>query len=158
MQPGVRRHLCRLLSLLGMSVFALMATDTGAADRSSNPMVNIKTMIEEIKNETATLDRIRLTEKLQGFIKDQDRLYFTAIDSRIIDDLAGLLSDQNDAVRYWAALALASIGPPAKRAVPALEAALKDIQSTTSKIPVGPDLTSESAILGALAKINDQSK
>src|SRR5437867_2034685 len=34
MQPGVRRHLCRLLSLLGMSVFALIATDTGAADRS----------------------------------------------------------------------------------------------------------------------------
>jgi hypothetical protein len=42
--------------------------------------------------------------------------------------LTGLLSDPNDLVRHWAALAIAQIGPRASSAIPALERALSEVQ------------------------------
>jgi hypothetical protein len=44
----------------------------------------------------------------------------------VVDEVAGLLNSKNDSVRFGAALALANIGPPAGRAVPALRRALAE--------------------------------
>ena len=46
----------------------------------------------------------------------------------IVNAIAALLHDRNDAVRWGGAEALAHIGPPAKSAVPALERALKEFR------------------------------
>jgi HEAT repeats len=45
-------------------------------------------------------------------------------DKTIVDAIAKLLKSDNDMIRYNAALALASIGPPANRVVPQLKDAL----------------------------------
>ena len=53
----------------------------------------------------------------------------------------------------YAAIALGRIGKPAKRALPALEFALKN-RSRSSSIATDPDLGSDSAIQAAMIKIN----
>jgi HEAT repeat protein len=51
--------------------------------------------------------------------------------------LAALLKDDDFVVREWAAQALNTIGPAAKAAVPALEAALEDADPYVKEVAAG---------------------
>ena len=51
-----------------------------------------------------------------------------------IDEITDLLNDDSDPVRSGVALALASIGPPAQRAIPALKEALERAKDHMSQI------------------------
>ncbi|MGA7674644.1 MAG: HEAT repeat domain-containing protein [Rhizomicrobium sp.] len=77
----------------------------------------------------------------------------------IVNAIAALLHDRNDAVRWGGAEALAHIGPPAKSAVPALERALKesDAQLKASSDTMLPTRYSGQAIRDALRKITGKS-
>ena len=47
---------------------------------------------------------------------------------KLITDLAALMSDSNQMVRFWVALALGKLGPQAAAAIPALEKAFEEAQ------------------------------
>jgi len=128
---------------------AVLAALTSWPDRTSSApdnVVIIKEMIEQIKTSaspTKRQDGTEFTEKqfaantLTYFIMDMDPREREALDPGIIDDIAGLLGDQDIHVRYEAAAALGYIGEPARRAVPALLQALKEARSRTPKVSTG---------------------
>jgi HEAT repeat protein len=126
----------------------------GAGDKGDEARANIETMIKNITAEHSTPIRARLAEQLSTFIQHSDRAAIDALDAKEIDDLAGLLSDRDDVVRFWAALALGHIGAPAARAIPVLERALREAEPALGSNIIGPDLSSASAIRGALRKIS----
>lgn len=76
------------------------------------------------------------------------------VDLATIDKIASLLSDSEDSVREWAALALGQFGPRAERAVPALELALaraEKIERQSSRIVL--PRTSAASIRAAIGRI-----
>jgi hypothetical protein len=115
-------------------------------------------MIKKIASEPSAPIRANFAEQLSAFIQHRDQVDIDALDVKEIDDLAGLLSDKDDVVRFWAALALGHVGPPAIRVVPALERALKEVEPAPGSNIIGPDLSSASAIRGALRKITGRSR
>ena len=82
----------------------------------------------------------------------------TAIDDSVIDRLAELLSDDSDAVRYWVAASLGTIGPRAVRAVPALEEALRRVEDYRRSYLVGPSSDSKQFVLMALEAITGEKR
>lgn len=72
------------------------------------------------------------------------------LDSKIAGELAQVLGDPQDDVRYWIAMALSYMGPKAVSAIPALEKALKERRGRDQ------GKTSASAIRLALKKIREK--
>jgi hypothetical protein len=91
-------------------------------------------------------------------MQNRARSEINAIDAGIIDQIANLLGDDDDAVRAWAAAALGDIGAPAKRTIPALERALREGAAPGAGMRVDGglmcDLCSHSSIMRALQKID----
>jgi hypothetical protein len=52
-----------------------------------------------------------------------------AAPEKLITDLAELMSDDNQIIRFWTAGALGNLGPQAAPAIPALEKALKEARA-----------------------------
>src|SRR6266404_2766603 len=144
MQYGVHRRLSVVLLLLGAFIF-MSAVVVSAADQSIEAMTKIEAMIEKIRTERPSPVQADVAEQLSAFLQHRDRSDIDALDAKTIDDIAGLLSDRDDTVRYWAALALGHIGAPAIRAAPALERALRDVEPASGSNMIGPDLSSASA-------------
>jgi HEAT repeat protein len=124
--------LCAAWGLLAS--FPSMGADSGS-------FVAIET--SAIKNEPSVNARTEDARQLA----DQVRRSELAVSDADIELLADMLSDTDDAVRYWIAMALGYIGPRAQRAVPALEKALQEIQC------VHASKTSAEAIRLALTRI-----
>jgi PBS lyase HEAT-like repeat len=80
-------------------------------------------------------------------LADQVRRNELAVSNADIKLLVDMLSDRDDSVRYWIAMALGYIGPRAQPAVPALEKALQEVQC------VHASKTSADAMRLALTKI-----
>lgn len=76
------------------------------------------------------------------------------VSDKLIDDIANLLSDEVDAIKSYAATGLGSIGPKARRAIPALERALKLAQPATGSEIIGPSLGLDEAFRAAIARIS----
>jgi HEAT repeat protein len=149
--PIPRRWVCFGLPVTALTL--ILAGSISAAEKSDDAMAKIEAMIEKIRAEHSPLVRVNVAEQLAVFLQHQDRSCLNTLDAKVIDDIASLLSDKDDAVRYWAALALGNIGAPAIRVVPSLEKALKDVEPAPGSGVIGPDLSSASAIQGALQKI-----
>jgi HEAT repeats len=82
----------------------------------------IKQLIEQIRSESDSIARERAAATLARTLQRVNR---SSIGQTMIDQTIDLLHDDSDRVRSRIAMAIAAIGPPAKRAAPALEEALE---------------------------------
>lgn len=140
-----------------MFMFILVATtlsSRGFAEAApQSDLAEVQNNLERVRTERDNRLRyelaIALAEKI-GRLKPED------VPDRLIDDVASLLTSSDDAVRYWAALALAQLGPRAERAVPTLEAALRDreCEGYPNEPRVVRSLTSADGIRTALRRIS----
>jgi|GEM_PF-1848914 len=93
--------------------------------------------------------RIENARSLAQYVKQN---VAKSVNETVVLDIASLLEDTNDAVRYWAATALGYIGPNAKVAIPFLREALNKVDADA----MGKN--SASAILVALKKIEGRAE
>jgi HEAT repeat protein len=136
---------------LGAFIYTLSATASG-----DELTVKIESIIDQIKTERSSTVRTDAAEKLSALLQHRDRSDIDALEARVIDDIAGLMSDRDDSIRCWGALALGQIGAPAERAVPALERALKEIEPVPGSLVA--DKSSESCIISALRRITGKAQ
>lgn len=83
-------------------------------------LANLKSLLLQLKVNPFPPPRERSAQLLAALVRRMD---VSAIDRATIDEIAGLLEDNSDAVRGRVAIALGNIGQPAKHTVPALEKA-----------------------------------
>lgn len=133
----------RLAFLVCLVHLAMSGSALGDPTSKEVNVTEIAELIEKIGKERSSNVRTQYAQDLVKVARrDPQR-----VDDKTIDDVAKLLSSNDDSVRYWAAGALGIFGPRATRAVPALEQALAEIKcSMGSK-------TSESGIRLALERI-----
>lgn len=110
---------------MSFTFFAFSASLVNAASAHHPVMCEdtIHSDIRKINSESDRGKRIDLSTELAFYVRDHPDC---KNGSKIVDDLVTLLSDKVDGVRMGAAMALGYIGPPAMRAVPALEKAVKE--------------------------------
>ena len=102
-------------------LLALTGPPAAAQDRAPpGDLANLKTMLLQLKVNPYPPPRERSAQILVAIIRRMD---VSVIDKATIDEMAGLLEDNSDAVRGRMAIALGNIGAPAKHTVPALERA-----------------------------------
>jgi HEAT repeat protein len=140
MECSARARLCRFLNIALCAGWGLLAS-LPSIGANSDSLVAIET--SAIKSEPSVNARTEDARKLA----DQIRRNGLVVSDADIKLLADMLSDRDDSVRYWIAMALGYIGPRAQQAVPALEKALREIQC------VHASKTSADAIRLALTKI-----
>jgi HEAT repeat protein len=105
--------------------------------------------VDKIRSEPSSAARSKHAQQLADQIR-QNKL--AVLDGADIDLLANLLTDRDDSVRYWIAMALGYLGPRARQSVPALEKALKERECDHSS------KTSASGIEFALSRIGVMSR
>ena len=105
-------------------IVIVLGAQSRAADSTPkiDDMTLFKQLIEQIRSEPDPIARERAAATLARTLQ---RLNRSSIEQTAIDDIIDLLHDDSDRVRSRIALAIAAIGPPAKRAGPALEDALE---------------------------------
>jgi hypothetical protein len=130
----------RFVNIALCCVWALLAS-LPSMGANSGSLVAIET--SAIKNEPSVNARTEDARKLA----DQVHRNELAVSDADIQLLVDMLSDRDDSVRYWIAMALGYVGPRAQPAVTALEKALQEMQC------VHGSKTSASAIRLALTKI-----
>jgi HEAT repeat protein len=104
------------------AVLLLALSGLSAAQETAPPsdLANLKNLLLQLKVNPYPPPRERSAQLVVALIRRMD---VTTIDRPTIDEIAGLLDDNSDAVRGRMAIALGNIGEPAKHAVPALEKA-----------------------------------
>ena len=151
------RRVSALCFLAIVTVFAVAPAGGAAQDRTALLLRQLIFQIPSVSSpelrETMAKDLATVMLYLSGENKLQ-----TAIDDSVIDRLAELLSDDSDAVRYWVAASLGTIGPRAVRAVPALEEALRRVEDYRRSYLVGPSSDSKQFVLMALEAITGEKR
>jgi hypothetical protein len=147
-QMRVSRLFCMLCISIGMQT----VSPTNAENLVSGAAARIEANVRQIEVETDPILRREDAKRLPALLLHTEKSELANLSSRIIDRMASLLSDNDDVVRSDVAGALGLIGPPAKRALPALEVALKSITSSTL-VTIGPSLSSEASIRWAIKAI-----
>jgi PBS lyase HEAT-like repeat len=104
---------------------------------------------QRINGELSSKRRSDDSERLAKWVR-QNKAAVTDIDD--VELIASLLTDKDDLVRYWAAMALGYIGPFAISAVPALNRALYDTRCDRA------GKTSASGIIFALSQMGITAK
>ena len=133
--------------------FALMAClvvmSQVAIAATPDPWHAIAQQVEKIKKESSSTSRPDEAERLADLVKQKAA---HVIPESLLAEITDLLTDRDDTVRYWTAMALGYLGPQAASSIPALEKALKEIEK------VRGSKTSASGIRFALAKIRAANK
>jgi len=119
----------------------------------------------EIANRVALIEgapdtdaRIESAAHLAEYIASRGPVEISNIDPPVIDEMAELLNDGEDWVRFYVAASLGFLGPSARRAIPALEKALargeppRDVLPGQTRIFAG--INSAHAICAAFEKID----
>ena len=106
-------------SALLLAAFA--ACSAAAQDRGRDDLANLKSLLLQLKVNPYPPPRERSAQLLVAMVRRMD---VSTIDKPTIDEIAGYLDDNSDAVRGRMAIALGNIGENAKHTVPALEKAL----------------------------------
>ena len=121
-----------LLALAGLPAFAqIEATNTDLAA--------LKAQLLQLKVNPYPPPRERSAQILVAVVRRMD---VSTIDKATIDEIAGLLEDNSDAVRGRMAIALGNIGAPAKHTVPALQKAFvraKEFMAAAQNDPQPPN-------------------
>ena len=117
----------------------------------------IAQLLGEIRSEPDGNLRSQHTARLAEYIAAEPG-GAVKLEARTIDDIAGLLADEEDWVRFYAAASLGFVGAGARRALPQLERALdraKGIATLGARTPgIFGGLGSANAICAAIGKID----
>lgn len=103
--------------------------------------------------------RIEHAAHLAEYIASRGPLDVSNVEAPVVDDMADLLDDDVDLVRFYAAASLGFLGPSARRAIPALEEALARREQERGIVVGQPRIftaavSSVQAICLALSKID----
>lgn len=134
----------RFSASLLIALIALAALRDNASAQATID-AEIASRVEKVENAPDTDARIESAVHLAEYIASRGPVEIANVDPPIIDDMAELLSDNEDWVRFYVAASLGFFGPSARRAIPALERALK-----RNEIPADP-ATGSSGILRGLS-------
>ena len=112
----------RFAKALSAAALLALAGLPAAAQGQAAPddLAALKTQLLQLRVNPYPPPRERAAQILVAVVRRMD---VSVIDKATIDEIAGLLEDNSDAVRGRMAIALGNIGPAAKHAVPALEKA-----------------------------------
>jgi hypothetical protein len=152
----------RIARAISVFLLAAFGAFSASAQEQAPPdnLTNLKSLLLQLKVNPYPPPRERSAQLLVALIRRMD---VATIDRATIDDIAGLLEDNSDAVRGRVAIALGNIGEAAKHTVPALEKAFgkaKDyaaLQARTQQSVASRNYglgTSADSICFALAKLD----
>ncbi len=149
----MRRFL--LFVFLAPIAFAAMAAKGAAQPTIDSEIANRVAMIEAAPDTDA---RIESAAHLAEYIASRGPVEISNIDPPVIDDMAALLNDSDDWVRFYVAASLGFLGPSARRAIPALERALARGEPPREVLPgqarIFAGINSAHAICAAFEKID----
>jgi hypothetical protein len=152
----------RLASVLSVAALLALAGLPAVAQgqNGNDDLAALKTQLLQLRVNPFPPPRERSAQILVAIIRRMD---VSVIDKATIDEIAGLLEDNSDAVRGRMAIALGNIGAPAKHTVPALEKAFVKAKEFTAAAQSNPQPsigyrnfglgTSADSICFALAKL-----
>lgn len=151
----------RIVTAISVLLLAALAAVSASAQERAPPddLTNLKSLLLQLKVNPYPPPRERSAQLLVALIRRMD---VTAIDRATVDEIAGLLEDNSDAVRGRVAVALGNIGESAKHTVPTLENAFvrakeyAGSQAGTRQTAAGRNwaATSADSICFALAKLD----
>ena len=150
MALGMRRAFPLVLAL------ALFCAEGAAAQSIDSEIAERVALIQSASDTSMRIDR---AAHLAEYIASRGPLDVSNVEAPVVDDMAELLDDNIDLVRFYAAASLGFLGPSARRAVPALERALERRERERGIVSGQPRvftaaLSSVQAICAALTKID----
>lgn len=139
-------------------VAALALTYAGGAAAQSIDD-EIAARLAQIQSASDASIRIDRAAHLAEYIASRGPLDVANVEAPVVDEMAELLDDNADLVRFYAAASLGFLGPTARRAIPALEKALERREGERGIVAGQPTvfsaaLSSAQAICLALTKID----
>ena len=150
MALGMRRAFPAIVAaaLIGANSASAQSIDAEIAER-----------IAQVQSAPDTTMRIDRAAHLAEFIASRGPLEVSNVEPPVVDDMAELLEDNTDLVRFYAAASLGFLGPSARRAIPALEKALEEREGERGIVSGQPRVftspaSSLLAICAALTKID----
>ena len=147
----------RYLLLLSVALIAASASFNAATSQTTID-AEIASRLAKIENAPSADARIEWAAHLAEYLASRGPVELNNVDPPIVDDMAQLLSDSEDWVRFYIAASLGFLGPSARRAIPALERALEQGQSpadfSTGGGTILRALGSAQAICAAFEKID----
>lgn len=161
MRHALRRScLVVAIAVAGAMAFAPMAAgeDVNRRPPRRNAVeLRIEEIIQMLHASSDADSRTGFAAQLAEFVAAQ-RTEAARIDTAIVDDMATLLADGDDWVRFYGAASLGFVGPAARRAIPALEKAFEQSRETMTLHPgqasVFGALSSAGAICTAFTRID----
>ena len=145
------RQLCKTLAFLLLMAFYGDHLRADSSVQPSSATQTIDALVKQIQSDKP-LSQER-DKHAQMLFRSVSHMEVSVITDQEIDLISSLLQDNNDVVRFNAARALGYIGPKARRAVPALETALKKVKSELADKRIWTGTSSEFEICPALKKI-----
>ena len=134
-------------------LFGLTSAGPITTAEEGTKVTSVATLVKEIKSSSSS-ERFTLAYKLSDMLRHMDRSELDAINRNIIDEIALMLSVENEGVVFAAASALRYIGQPASHTVPALLTALKEVEASHSRGPVRPGgMGADDAIVNTLIEL-----
>src|SRR5262245_18418593 len=111
--------------VLAIAFFFGITTNSFSENKSLGEEILVLT--DKIILSKTPTEKYAIGERLYYFINSIERLILDKLQPSTIDAIAGLLQEDDYAAQTWSAASLDRIGPSAKRAIPALEAALEEL-------------------------------
>src|SRR4051794_18236572 len=115
-------------SLIALALMCLWLIGSNVCAEDIGLDSRIQSIVSEIEHESDSKTRIAAAKRLSQTIRSLPKVALVNIEQDSIVAISSLLGDRLDAVKAYAAIALGDIGPPAKIAVPALEAGIKRME------------------------------
>jgi hypothetical protein len=124
----------------------------------SEAMTKIDDLVRKLESESDSESRYSRAKEVRRAVCQMDPSEFS---DELVDKLIGLVLDNNELVRAMSASALMCIGPQAKRAIPALEAAVDMSPHRKALLDhewmtVGPSGDATQLIIGALQELRKE--
>lgn len=112
--------ICKALVIVSVLFGSSMRTSFSQTTVQSTT-AQIEVAINETRSGRTSLARFEAGDRLANLTK---KLKAQQVTETLVSDISSLLDSPDDAVRYWAAMALGNIGVPAKSAAPKMIAML----------------------------------